>query len=263
MDAFLIPENSLMQANRPQMGYTFDTNSDRGEIRSAHIRNLAVTTAKIQDAAITSAKIDSFSFNSGTGGTITLGGAANGDGLMLVKDSGGTTKVTVDNTGIAITDGKLTFLNSSGGTAIDSAGIVSTNNFTFAQGTAGTAGQSITSSGATWTDITGGSVTLTVTRATNVLLNYSVTAYHNDFDGMGVVRIFDGTTVYGPNISVNGGWEGAVPETFAMSFIQQFPAGSYVLRMQAKQNNSPGTLTLGVGGIANTPAVINYVALGN
>src|SRR4051812_25979768 len=79
--------------------------------------------------AVTAINLRNFSFNAGTGGTIVLGGVNNQNGLLKVRDSGGTTKVTADNTGITISDGKLTFINSAGGTVLDGSGIVSTVSF--------------------------------------------------------------------------------------------------------------------------------------
>jgi len=45
-----------------------------------------VGTAKIADAAITNAKIDSLEWDKAQGGTATLGGADNGDGVLTIKD---------------------------------------------------------------------------------------------------------------------------------------------------------------------------------
>lgn len=158
-------------------GSDFDIRNDRGIISSAKIKNLAVTTAKIDDLAVTSAKILNFSFNSGTGGTLTLGGAGNGNGVMLVKDSGGTTKVTADNTGITINDGKLTFLNTGGGTVLDGSGLVSSTNFVNEGLDDNT---TFTTSSTTLVDVTGAALaSLVVSRDVNALV-YLVTYGRNE-----------------------------------------------------------------------------------
>src|SRR3990167_8720772 len=111
---------TALQANNVT-GFEFDTTNDRDIIRKVHvgtaiigsaqIENASITTAKIQDAAITSAKIDNFSFNQGTGGTLTLGGTNNGDGVLNVNNSVGSNVVTLNNTGLTITNGSVTIQN--------------------------------------------------------------------------------------------------------------------------------------------------------
>ncbi len=114
LDSSLVSTNSLANQIPPtKTGFEFQSEVNRG--------------------AITLNKIRNFSFSSGSGGTLTLGGTDNGDGVMIVRDSGGTTKVTIDNTGILVTDGNITIQNSAGGTVLDSAGIVSTTSFPSAQ----------------------------------------------------------------------------------------------------------------------------------
>lgn len=46
-----------------------------------------VGTARIADAAITNAKIKDLTWDKAQGGTATLGGADNGDGVLTIKDS--------------------------------------------------------------------------------------------------------------------------------------------------------------------------------
>lgn len=56
----------------------------------------------IQDASITNAKVTNINWDKATGGTATLGGTANGDGLLVVKDSAGVEISRVDNTGFSV-----------------------------------------------------------------------------------------------------------------------------------------------------------------
>jgi hypothetical protein len=74
-------------------------------------------------------KIKNFTFSAGTGGTLVLGGANNGNGLMQVKDSSGAVIVSADNTGILIEGGNIIVKNADNTTIIDTSGIVSTANF--------------------------------------------------------------------------------------------------------------------------------------
>ncbi len=93
----------------PVSAFGFDANNERGAIKNVSIQNAsidnakigtaAIDTANIRDAAITNAKIDTFTFDKGQGGTLTLGGTANGNGLMQVRDSSGTLIIQGDNLG--------------------------------------------------------------------------------------------------------------------------------------------------------------------
>jgi len=73
-------------------------------IDTAKIKDAAIDTAKIKDAAITNAKIDSLEWDKAQGGTATLGGADNGDGLLLIKDASGNTIITIDKDGFMYND---------------------------------------------------------------------------------------------------------------------------------------------------------------
>ncbi len=42
LDANLRPLESLMTSTRPAIGYAFDTNSDRGMIRTTHIKSMSI-----------------------------------------------------------------------------------------------------------------------------------------------------------------------------------------------------------------------------
>lgn len=261
LNQFLMPADSPIVKNQGQVSaYRFDYENEAHIISSAQIRNAAIGSAQIGTAAIDSANINNFSFNSGTGGTITLGGSANGNGLMQVLNSTGGTVVRANNEGIIVTGGSIIVINNSGGTILDSAGLVGTTSFTYAQGSAGTTAQTITST--SFSNVTGGSVSLILNRTTNVLVNYSLTGYHIDFDGAIVARLVNGTTPFGPNIIWRGAYDAPLEETHSISFIHQFTSGTHQLIIQAKQNNVGGTAYI-VATLTNTPAIINYLVLGN
>jgi len=129
MNDFLQPDNAPVTSTRGTAGYQWDTTSDRGMIKNVQIDEAAITTAKIGSAAITTAKIedaaittvkigsaqvtnaviataaikdaniDTITFNKITGGTCILGGTANGNGLLQIRNSTGTTIIQGDNLG--------------------------------------------------------------------------------------------------------------------------------------------------------------------
>ena len=84
-------------------------------VTAAKIGNAAIITAKIADAAITNAKIatlDAAKITTGTmlanrisGGTLTLGGNGNGNGVLRINNASGVQIGRWDNTGLTATQG--------------------------------------------------------------------------------------------------------------------------------------------------------------
>lgn len=149
--------------------------------------------------SVTLTKIKNFSFNSGQGGTLTLGGTENGNGLMVVNDASGSTIVTVDNDGITINGGSITIYDAQGSTILDSQGLVSLNNFTSAgTSVSGGFGQTITSS--SYVGLTGGTVNVVNTRPVVVMILADVRAKLNgvigtiNVSGEAFIDIFVGGT---------------------------------------------------------------------
>lgn len=152
-------------------GMGFDSVLDRASITNSQIRNLSIDNAKIGTAAIGTANIGTLTFNEISGGTATLGGTANGDGVVSVQNAGGTEIVQINNQGIRVTGGSIVVINSTGGTVVDTSGVVSLTNFNGANSVAsftGTIIQSFTD-GTAYTDITGGSLQIVTARPVNVL----------------------------------------------------------------------------------------------
>lgn len=58
-----------------------------------------VGTARIADAAITNAKIKDLTWDKAQGGTATLGGVDNGDGILTIKDGSGNIVMISDKDG--------------------------------------------------------------------------------------------------------------------------------------------------------------------
>ena len=107
----LMPVDSPIAHNQGLMtAMEFDSKNDP----ISKIRNAAIGSAQIQDAAIGNAQlgtaiigtanIGTLSFNEITGGTATLGGTLNGNGLLVVKDSAGSTALNLNNSQIEIFD---------------------------------------------------------------------------------------------------------------------------------------------------------------
>ena len=120
LNALLQPEDAPVTTTRGTMGYQWDTTADRGMIH----------TMQIRDASITNAKISNFNFNQGTGGTLTLGGTANGNGVLRVLTSSDGTAVVANNNGLSGYGGSITILNTTDGTVLDKLGVVNSTLFT-------------------------------------------------------------------------------------------------------------------------------------
>jgi hypothetical protein len=83
----------------------------------------------LNGAPIADAKIASIKWNKAQGGTATLGGEDNVNGVLTVKDAAGVEKVVIDKDGVVINDGVLSIKNDSGVTILDSLGLVGNVNF--------------------------------------------------------------------------------------------------------------------------------------
>jgi hypothetical protein len=71
-------------------------------ITNAKIGNASIDSAKIQDAAITNAKIVDLTWDKAQGGTATLGGPDNGDGVLVVKNITDDSIIVLDKDGIEV-----------------------------------------------------------------------------------------------------------------------------------------------------------------
>lgn len=194
----LFPKDSPIATNQGQVSsYQFDYENESNIISSAKIRNAAITNAQIGTAAIGTANIGTLSFNEIHGGTATFGGSGNGNGLVLVKDAGGTTHVQLDNTGLTVTNGSVTLNNASGSTSFDSSGVVSVNNFSNAYGQAG-GGLNQQISGTAYVPLTGGTVTAILARTVYLFSTINIGWYHigtaNDYANFAL--FVNGTNTY-------------------------------------------------------------------
>lgn len=128
--------------------------------------------------AVSLSKIKDFSFSSGIGGTLTLGGTANGNGLMVVEDGNGGTAITITNQGITVFGGNITILNAAGSTVINANGLDSMTNFQYTDLFNGNAAATTTST--SLVDISGGNIgTITTDHDINVLYYLMVYGRNN------------------------------------------------------------------------------------
>lgn len=156
LNQFLQPVNSPVGQNSGAIsGYDFNAQNERNIIDGAKIRN--------------------FSFNAGTGGTIQLGGVANGNGYLTVQNSAGSTIVTINNTGITVEGGNVVIKDAGGTTVLDSLGLVGTTSFISGNSSAG-GNQDTTSS--TLTDVTASSLSFVLQRTTPVLFLLSCAIFN-------------------------------------------------------------------------------------
>lgn len=79
LNQYLQSVNSFLGSSGYVPAYDFQSNNERGVITNTFLGN--------------------FSFNKGTGGTLTLGGTSNGNGVLLIKNSSGTVIVEGNNVG--------------------------------------------------------------------------------------------------------------------------------------------------------------------
>lgn len=89
LNAYLQPMDSPIAQRQIVDGFQFDAQYERNSVDLAKIKN--------------------FSFSSGRGGTLILGGTLNGNGLLQVKDASGSVIAIANNNGI--------FINGASGTA--------------------------------------------------------------------------------------------------------------------------------------------------
>lgn len=162
------------------------------------------------DAGIISAyNIKNFSFNAGTGGTLTLGGADNANGYLRIVDSGGTQRVLLNNEGVYIYNGSITIENGLGSKIIDGDGLT-TYNFKSDENDdadSGTIGYD-TTTGTAYTDLPN-TLSLQVNKDSKILLLAHTMVRNNDGPTnthflINIQRSTDGTTYV--NYSNSGPW---------------------------------------------------------
>lgn len=199
-------------------------------------------TARIADAAITNAKISDLTWDKAQGGTATLGGLNNVDGVLSVLDNAGVEKVVLDKDGLLIKSGKLEIQNDGDVVTMDAKGIRSTSNFTKISGGNASLNQSIPTTAGT--DVTGATLTLpTLDRDTVAFIFAQVTSYlvedaSNKCNGF--VSIFlNGNEASETRIQLFSG--SITGRTGAAHYLVTLPAGTHTVKLRAVVNVLAGT----------------------
>jgi hypothetical protein len=236
----------VTQVNPIMDGFSFDSNYERG--------------------VVTGAKLGNFSFNAGTGGTISLGGTLNGNGYLEVKDSSGSVIVNVNNNGITVTGGSVSIKNSAGTTILDGTGLVSGASFA-SDGTVDSSGRTTQSSSPV--DLSNTSLTFTLSRQAKVFLNFLAVAGFNPIDTNDVMAGNVFMNIDGADDSFPPGmYAGAVftassfvnssiKETLAYSQIKTLSAGSHTIKLRFNCSGVTGTDKFEV-----TQTSVMYIVLG-
>lgn len=135
LNPFLQPIDTPVTSKFMTDAYKFGYTNERGAVTGMFIQDASINTAKIQDAAINNAKIGTaaigtanigtLTFNEIAGGTAVLGGTANGNGLLQIKDASGSVIIQGDNLGhhyYGTTGAELIKIDESGLTGYGTAG---------------------------------------------------------------------------------------------------------------------------------------------
>ena len=200
--------------------YEFDSTNDRGAVSAYHIRD--------------------FSFNSGQGGTLTLGGTSNVSGYFQIKNESGSVIVTGDNTGLTVNSGSITVKDTGGTTVIDYLGLNSGNNFYSDSATGGSFDTSSTS----MVNVTGGTLSsLVLSRATKCFVYVAINGSNDKVDESCAATVYDtysSGTLTNFVANFNGQYDGSsyFNQLVFLGRIFEFVAGTHALNLQLK--TSPG-----------------------
>ena len=245
LNAFLQPLNApITSQGQFRNSMDFDSDTDRN--------------------TVTFSKIKNFNFSSGYGGTLTLGGTENGNGELILRNSAGSIviignrlgirgfngqgtagsniKFWLDTTDMSVYDGSVNIFDVNGDQSIDLRGINSLNGFLNTESAADSLNQEFT--GTAETSVTGGTLSLTVARSSNILFNYSATGYLTGTTAglNGYVSLFiDGVETNFTRVHLNTD----DLETGANHYIFTAPSsGTYSAVLKGVVNSPPGTMTL-------------------
>lgn len=233
--------------------------NDRIDKIERMLKGEQVSTARIADAAITNAKIKDLTWDKARGGTATLGGLNNVDGILSINDSSGVEKVVLDKDGILVKDGKITIKNGDDVSIIDQYGIISNNVFPVSS-ISGSPYSTIDSS----TYVTVGiPISFTLTRSINALVILSMINASQPVDS--------GLSCSGRNIiNVNSSVDGDILNAFYDSYANVVLNNSEntASRTYSYSNTvtlSPGSheieLQIKIDSIVNIKTIINGYSL--
>lgn len=229
--------------------------TERIDRLEANLQGVPINTVRIADAAITNAKIDTLTWDKAQGGTATLGGSANVNGVLTVLDASAVEKVRLDKDGILVNSGKLVIKNDSDTISIDAKGIVSTANFTKTDTANASLNQSFTST--SLADVTGSSLSFSLTRSTTVLFlaqihSYLIESVGNTGEGRVSLDIDGSEVAYIENHSGNINFKPS-----SAHYVGTLSSGSHTVKLRAQMQNKTGSPSYTVYGF-----VFSYIIFG-
>lgn len=259
LNKLLFPSDAPVVKNQESVfPLRFDWENEAGVISTSKIRQASIGSAQIGQAVIDQANINNFNFSQGTGGTLTLGGTSNGNGVMQVLNAAGGTVVTASNTGIAVTNGSITINNSSGSTTFDGTGVLSESNFILTSASTGGGGTQVI--GTTETAFTNGTLTFTLSR-TSLMQFYAIfkiyvqESFSNNTQGqLNIYMRVNGTAINDCVVQYYHGTADNVTvgpyyvDTRPMYNIRSLSSGTHNLVISGQCARTTGTANLGIWG---------------
>lgn len=236
--------------------------NDRIDKIERMLKGEQVGTARIADAAITNAKIKDLTWDKAQGGTATLGGLNNTDGILSVKDASNVEKVVLDKDGILINDGKIVIKNNQEVTMIEGGNIIGANVFRTGFIIKDDNEQELTGD-YYFQDITDLAFTgLSFENDTPVLVFGNIFYSSSGYDASLLLRISDGVDTYpSTEFIVPGGEVDALAfHDFSFTHIITIPSGRTLLKIQCARSAPDETIKIfGV----NEHSSFGYLILGN
>jgi hypothetical protein len=230
-------DENLTSTNSPQINQTtsYDVNStfDRNSIGEYNMGT--INASKINAGTISSGVSYSgtITANQIYGGTLTLGGTTNGNGVITVNGTAGTSTIKIDNTGISLISGTA---------VVDDLGLNSINNFYIDFFYGGT----VTSNTTSYAPLTGGTLdTITLSRDTVLYLYFYGAAIEYADTTYGEIILYDNATPISRGAFFNGITRGV--STYKQSVysggLGTFGAGTHSITVQVR-NHAAGTFEI-------------------
>lgn len=197
----------------------------------ALLNGVPIVTAKIADAAITNAKINDLTWDKARGGTAILGGLANVDGILSVRDASDVEKVLLNKDGITISDGKIILKNSSATTIIDAYGLVSLASFV----NTGTANSFIYTTSGSFVEVSGAAMSFTNVRSAVFLLMLNCQVRMSESvgnTGNGMISIFVDGVEQSNGINIATGVNNYICQS--LQLIRELAAGSHTITVKGR-----------------------------
>lgn len=192
-------------------------------------------------------KVRTLEFGKLKGGTCSLGGTADGDGVLSVSEQAGTEIVRLDKAGITVNHGSITLNDTAGSTVIDSKGVVSTTQFSQNNTIIDALNQNI--AGTATEDVTNSEYSLVLGRATLCYFPFTVQHYliENGASHNCDAQIFfniNGTVpgAVGRYITTNTGNTSLI--TSSCYYLEEIGAGTATIKLQARLSRLVGTASM-------------------